>query len=265
MVSGHNARAKRKLEEQLRWWTVVIELCDARLPLSSRNPLLQELLGNKPRLLLLNKADLADPLKMNQWLTELGEKGPVLAVSALNGIGVKKIIVFLEDIFADKREQLAARGVRARPIRAMVVGIPNIGKSSLINQLPGGSQAKTGNKPGVTRGNQWIRIHPKLELLDTPGMLWPKFDDQETGRKLAATGAVKDEVFDQEELAAWLLQWLIVNYPGELERFYGLSPEELTLEGIGRNGMPLKRGRIDTLRRPSLPAGIPRRQGGKGS
>jgi ribosome biogenesis GTPase A len=210
---GHMTKTKRKLEEQLRWVDVVLELGDARLPLSSRNPLLKDLLGKKPRLLLLNKADLADSNKTKPWLDELGKESPVLAISALRGSGIKKITDTLESIMADKRRTMAARGVRARPIRAMVVGIPNIGKSSLINRLTGGSQAKTGNKPGVTRGNQWIRINPKLELLDTPGMLWPKFDDPEVGKKLAATGAVKDEVFDQEELAIWLLQWLKQNYP----------------------------------------------------
>jgi len=242
-------KTKRKLEEQLRWVDVVLELCDARLPLSSRNPLLQELLGNKPRLLLLNKSDLADNNRLKPWLDELAQEGPVIAISAQSGMGVKKISSILEDLMADKRERLAARGVRARPIRAMVVGIPNIGKSSLINQLTGGSQAKTGNKPGVTRGNQWIRINPKLELLDTPGILWPKFDDPQVGKKLAATGAIKDEVFDQEELAVWLLQWLKQNYPQELMEFYKLKEEELDLENIGRKrGCLLSGGRIDTLK-----------------
>ena len=246
---GHMTKTKRKLEEQLRWVDVVLELCDARLPLSSRNPLLQELLRNKPRLLLLNKSDLADNNRLKPWLDELAQEGPVIAISAQSGMGVKKISSILEDLMADKRERLAARGVRARPIRAMVVGIPNIGKSSLINQLTGGSQAKTGNKPGVTRGNQWIRINPKLELLDTPGILWPKFDDPQVGKKLAATGAIKDEVFDQEELAVWLLQWLKQNYPQELMEFYKLKEEELDLENIGRKrGCLLSGGRIDTLK-----------------
>ncbi|NLL53416.1 MAG: ribosome biogenesis GTPase YlqF [Peptococcaceae bacterium] len=246
---GHMTKTKRKLEEQLRWVDVVLELGDARLPLSSRNPLLKDLLGKKPRLLLLNKADLADSNKTKPWLDELGKESPVLAISALRGSGIKKITDTLESIMADKRRTMAARGVRARPIRAMVVGIPNIGKSSLINRLTGGSQAKTGNKPGVTRGNQWIRINPKLELLDTPGMLWPKFDDPEVGKKLAATGAVKDEVFDQEELAIWLLQWLKQNYPQELMGFYNLQEEELNLEGIGqKRGCLISGGKIDTLK-----------------
>jgi len=246
---GHMTRTKRKLHEQIRWVDVVLEICDARLPLSSRNPLLRELLGNKPFLLLLNKADLADAEKTRYWLDILGKDGPALAVSALTGSGIKLIVGTLEKVLAEKMERLAAKGVRERPIRAIVVGIPNIGKSSLINQLTGGSQAKTGNKPGVTRGNQWIRIHPRVELLDTPGMLWPKFDDPQVGRKLAVTGAVKDEVFDQEELSQWLIAWLGQNYREQLEQHYGLPVEEINLESIGRKrGCLVSGGRVDTLK-----------------
>lgn len=246
---GHMTKAKRKLEEQLRWVDVVLELGDARLPLSSRNPLLRDLLGKKPKLLLLNKTDLADSTKTEQWLSCLRKESPVLAVSAVNSTGIKRIVPLLEEIMAEKMERLAGKGVTGRPIRAMVVGIPNIGKSSLINQLTGGAQAKTGNKPGVTRGNQWIRIHQRVELLDTPGMLWPKFDDPEIGRKLAVTGAVRDEVFDQEELAYWLLQWLLKNYPQEIKSYYQLTEEEFTLEGVGRKrGCLISGGRVDTLK-----------------
>jgi len=246
---GHMTRTKRKLEEQIQWVDLVIEICDARLPVSSRNPVLPGLLGNKPRLLLLNKADLADEVKTDQWITKLKKDCPVLAISAVTGFGIKKIISQLEEIISEKRERLAAKGVRARPIRAMVAGIPNIGKSSLINQLTGGAQAKTGNKPGVTRGNQWIRIHPKVELLDTPGMLWPKFDDPQVGRKLAATGAVRDEVFDQEELATWLLKWLLLNYPQQLRNYYSLQDEVPDLEILGRKrGCLISGGRIDTFK-----------------
>ncbi|HHV65212.1 MAG TPA: ribosome biogenesis GTPase YlqF [Peptococcaceae bacterium] len=246
---GHMTKAKRKLEEQLRWVDVVLELGDARLPLSSRNPLLQSLLGKKPKLLVLNKADLADSAKTEQWLLRLGTESPVIAVSAQTRAGINRIVPLLEKIMAPKVERLALKGVGGRPLRAMVVGIPNIGKSSLINQLTGGAQAKTGNKPGVTKGNQWIRIHSKVELLDTPGLLWPKFDDPEVGRKLAATGAIRDEVFDQEELANWLLGWLNLNYPQELQVHYGLAGGELNLENIGqKRGCLLSGGRIDTLK-----------------
>lgn len=245
---GHMTRAKRKLEEQLRWVDVVLELADARLPLSSRNPLLREILGHKPNLLLLNKSDLADSIKTAEWLQELKKENPVLAISAQTNANVKKIIPLIEELMKDKTQRLEKKGVTGRPIRVMVVGIPNIGKSSLINRLTGGSQAKTGNKPGVTRGNQWIRIHKGVELLDTPGMLWPKFEDPEIGRKLAAIGAIRDEVFDQEELAVWLLQWLKNNYLQEILSYYGLTENELDLENIGKKrGCLVRGGQVDTF------------------
>lgn len=246
---GHMTKAKRKLEEQIRWVDVVIELGDARLPLSSRNPLLQGLLGSKPKILVLNKADLADEAKTQKWVEELEKDSPVLVASAATGLGIKKIVPLLEELMVGKMQRLREKGVRSKPIRVMVVGIPNIGKSSLINRLTGGSQAKTGNKPGVTRGSQWIRIHRKVELLDTPGMLWPKFDDPEVGKKLAATGAVKDEVFDQEDLAFWLLNWLRENYPQALSEFYKMPGEEINIESIGRaRGCLVSGGRVDTLK-----------------
>ena len=245
---GHMTKAKRQLADQLRWVDVVIELGDARLPHSSRNPMLMNMIGQKPKIVLLNKADLADPQWTEYWIRELKKTSPVLAVSATSGFGTKKIVPELERLMADKNERLSAKGIRSRSIRAMVVGIPNIGKSSLINQLIGSSKAKTGNKPGVTRGNQWIRIHDKVELLDTPGLLWPKFDDQEIGRKLACAGAIRDEVFDIEEISVWLLEWLKIYYIKSLER-YTDNPQELTLEGIGRSrGCLVKGGQVDTLK-----------------
>lgn len=245
---GHMAKTRRLLEEQLKWVDVVLELADARIPASSRNPLLHKLLGNKARLLLLNKADLADPDQTSRWLKHLRESCPVFAVSATKGSGVKQIVPELEQMIRAKQAKQAAKGIRPQLIKVMIVGIPNIGKSSLINQLTGGAQVKVANKPGVTRGNQWVRIHERVELLDTPGMLWPKFDDLEAGRKLAALGAVKDDVFDLEELAAWALEWLNLHLPQSLAR-YQLEDSEVTLESLGRKrGCLVHGGRVDTLK-----------------
>ena len=226
---GHMAKARRLLIEQLEWVDVVLELADARIPVSSRNPMLNKLLGNKPHLLLLNKVDLADPNWTAKWLTYLRSSSPVYAVSATTGLGVKQIVPELERMVLAKQAKQAKKGIRPQAIKVMIVGIPNIGKSSLINQLTGGAQAKVGNKPGVTRGNQWVRIHERVELLDTPGMLWPKFEEPEVGRKLAALGAIKDDVFDIEELSSWIIDWLKLYSPNTLLR-YQVSDLELTLE-----------------------------------
>jgi len=245
---GHMAKARRLLTEQLRWVDVVIELADARIPFSSRNPMLINLIGNKPKLILLNKADLAEPLWTAKWLEKLRVSGPVYAVSATSGSGIRQIVPELESMFKAKQAKQAQKGIRPQMIKVMIVGIPNIGKSSLINQLTGGSQAKTGNKPGVTKGNQWIRIHERVELLDTPGMLWPKFEDPEAARKLAILGAVKDEVFDNEELSIWMIDWLTKYFPKTLQR-YQKSEMEVTLESIGRQrGCLLHGGRVDVLK-----------------
>lgn len=245
---GHMAKARRLLTEQLKLVDVVVELGDARIPISSRNPLLQELLGSKPKLLLLNKVDLADRDWTEKWLNELRKISAAIAVSAATGNGINRIVPQLEKLAAAKIQQASQKGIRSRAVRAMVVGIPNIGKSTLINQLTGGSQAKTGDKPGVTRGNQWIRIHEKVELLDTPGLLWPKFEDPEIGRRLAATGAVKDEVFDIEELAQWLFSWLKEKYPKIPVCQENEDPENILVDFGRRRGCLVKGGHIDTLK-----------------
>jgi ribosome biogenesis GTPase A len=245
---GHMAKARRLLIEQLQWVDVVLELADARIPVSSRNPMLNKLLGKKSRLLLLNKADLADPNWTTKWLAHLRASSPAYAVSATTGVGVKQILPELEHMVLAKQARQAEKGIRPQMIKVMIVGIPNIGKSSLINQLTGGAQAKVGNKPGVTRGNQWVRIHERVELLDTPGMLWPKFEDPDVGRKLAALGAIKDDVFDIEELSIWVIDWLKVYFPKALLR-YQISDAEVTLESLGRKrGCLIHGGRVDTLK-----------------
>ena len=245
---GHMAKARRLLTEQIKWVDVVLELADARIPVSSRNPMLHNLLGNKPRVVLLNKADLADPIWTAKWLSFLRTSTPVYAVSATTGVGIKQIIPELERMVLAKQARQAEKGIRQQMIKVMIVGIPNIGKSSLINQLTGGAQAKVGNKPGVTRGNQWVRIHERVELLDTPGMLWPKFEEIDVGRKLAALGAIKDDVFDIEELSTWIMDWLKLHSPKALERYRGLD-SEVTLDSLGRKrGCLIHGGRVDTLK-----------------
>jgi len=246
---GHMAKTKKKLIEQLRWVDAVLEVADARLPISSRNPLLSDLMGNKPKIIILNKADLADEEQTQGWCSRLAPEGMVLAVSATTGLGIKKIVPHLDLLLSGKMKALADKGLRPRPFRIMVAGIPNIGKSSLINRLTAGAQAKTGNKPGVTRAAQWIRVHERIELLDTPGMLWPKFEDQEVGRYLAVTGAIRDETVDQESLAQWLLEWLMAYYPDALVRYARLEGEEITLAGIGRRrGCFLSGGVVDLFK-----------------
>ncbi|MDR1604960.1 MAG: ribosome biogenesis GTPase YlqF [Gracilibacteraceae bacterium] len=246
---GHMAKTRHKIAEQLAWMDAVLELADARAPASSRSPLLNGLLRDRPRLLILNKADLADLRRLRSWTTGLGGDYPVLETSAATGQGIGRIVPALDKLAGARRARDAARGLRARPLRVMVVGIPNIGKSSLINRLTGGAPAKTGAKPGVTRGAQWIRLHERLELLDTPGVLWPKFEDGETARKLAATGAIRDEVFDLEELAEWLLRFLRQNYGETLRTCYNTATDEVTLEDVGRRRGRLGRGgEVDALR-----------------
>lgn len=245
---GHMAKARRLLLEQLKWVDVVLELADARIPFSSRNPMLNKILGNKQKLLLLNKADVADPNWTSKWITHLKTNGPTYAISATTGLGIKQIVPELERMVLEKQTRQAQKGIRQQMIKVMIVGIPNIGKSSLINQLTGGAQAKVGNKPGVTRGNQWVRIHDRVELLDTPGLLWPKFEVPDIGKKLAALGAVKDEVFDIEELSVWIIDWLKLNSPNSLLRYQDLEIE-VTLESLGRKrGCLVHGGRVDTLK-----------------
>lgn len=199
---GHMTKALRGMEGDLKLVDAVIELTDARIPRSSRNPALDELLGQKPRLVLLNRADLADPAATERWLRHYRAGGvSALAVDSRSGRGVEKLAPAMRSLLWEKLERLAAKGQATRPIRAMVVGIPNVGKSTFINKTAKRKAAAAGNKPGVTKGRQWITVDKTLELLDTPGVLWPKFQDPAVGEHLAFTGAVKEEILDQEALA----------------------------------------------------------------
>ena len=254
---GHMTKAKRMMQENIKLIDLVIELVDARIPLSSRNPDIDELAGNKSRIVLLNKSDLADPYFNKQWTAYFQEKGAhVLEINSKSGAGVKSIQGLVQEACKEKIERDRKRGIVNRPVRAMVVGIPNVGKSTFINSFAGKACAKTGNKPGVTKGKQWIKLNKGLELLDTPGILWPKFEDQEVGRHLAFIGSMNDEIIIMEELACDLIQELTALYPQALKERYGL--EELgqpidVLKGIAESRKCYAKGEeLDLLKASNL-------------
>lgn len=220
---GHMTKARRMMQENIKLIDLIIELVDARIPLSSRNPDIDELGKNKARLILLNKADLAEDRMNDEWIEYFKEKGySAVKVNSKKGGGIKSIQSVIQEACKEKTERDRKRGILNRPVRAMVVGIPNVGKSTFINALAGKACAKTGNKPGVTKGKQWIRLNKSVELLDTPGILWPKFEDQEVGLKLAFIGSIKDEILQTEELAAELIKFMNSAYPGVLEEKYDI-------------------------------------------
>ena len=224
---GHMAKARRVLEEQLSRSDLVIELCDARLPYSSRNPDLIKMIRGKKHLLILNKSDLANDEATGRWLSYFRQCGGLHAFAVCsNRIQKKRIVSLIEDEAKDLIENAAARGIR-KTVRAMVIGVPNVGKSTFINSLKGSTAAKTGDRPGVTKNTQWIRIHPYLELMDSPGLLWPRLDDQKAARKLCYIGTIKDDVLDLESLTIHLLNDLADTNPGSLEKRYHVSNPDL--------------------------------------
>ena len=243
---GHMTKAKRMMEENIKLIDLIIEVVDARIPISSRNPDIDQLGKNKARLLLLNKSDLADSDQNEAWSRFFQEKGfHVLKLNSRSESGVKGVLPLVMEACKEKIERDKRRGIKNRPVRAMVVGIPNVGKSTFINAFAGKACTKTGNKPGVTKGKQWIRINKSLELLDTPGILWPKFEDQQVGARLAMVGSIKDEILNLEELSLELLKYLHRDYPGLLKARYEIeeSPEPLTmLEQIASNRKCIQKG-----------------------
>lgn len=221
---GHMTKAKRMMQENIKLIDLVIELVDARIPVSSRNPDIDELGKNKSRMILLNKADLAEDKWNDAWAEYFREKGFfVVKLNSKKGGGLKSIQGVIQEACKEKMERDRKRGILNRPVRAMVVGIPNVGKSTFINALAGKACAKTGNKPGVTKGKQWIRLNKQVELLDTPGILWPKFEDQTVGLRLAWIGSIKDEILNTEELAAELTGFLVNSYPDVLKEKYEIE------------------------------------------
>lgn len=221
---GHMAKARREVTEKLKLVDIVFELIDARLPLSSRNPMIDEVIHQKPRLLILNKMDLADETETARWIRYFEAQGDrAVAINSFEGKGLQTVIKAAKEILEPKLERMRSRGIRPGAIRAMIVGIPNVGKSTLINRLAKKNIAKTGNTPGVTKAQQWIKFEKELELLDTPGILWPKFEDKEAGYKLALTGAIKDSIVNMEDLAVYGLRFLEEHYPDRLSERYGLT------------------------------------------
>jgi ribosome biogenesis GTPase A len=248
---GHMAKAKRLLKEDLKLVDVVIEVVDARIPYSSRNPDLMGMIGKKPLLVILNKADLSDFDYNNRWENHFrSKKIEAIAVDSVQGVGTSKIVPAVKKLVGNKTISLGSSGRLPRAPRCMIVGIPNVGKSYLINRLSGRKSAKAENKPGVTKGQQWIRV-ADIELLDTPGILWPKFEDSDVGYRLAVTGAVKEQVYDLESVAGRLSLWLVKYYPSRLKDRYhldfeGMSEPHTILEMIGKSrGLIVQGGRVD--------------------
>ncbi len=224
---GHMAKARREITESLKLVDIAIEICDARIPISSRNPQIKEILGGKPSLLLLNKASLADPAINERWKQYYASIGQnCIFTDCITGEGISKIIPEVREILKDKLAYFESRGMKGRIPRVLIIGITNAGKSTLVNTLSGGKKVKTENRPGVTRQNQWVTVKNSIELLDTPGILWPKFDDERTGLRLAFTGAIRDEILDKEELAVSLCKNLYKLYPDKLLERYKITPEE---------------------------------------
>lgn len=236
---GHMAKARREVTEKLKLVDIVFELVDARLPLSSRNPMIDEVINQKPRLVLLNKMDMADDTETRKWIQYFADRGiKAVALNSFEGKGLAAVTKAAQEILKEKFDRMRAKGMKPRAMRAMIVGIPNVGKSTLINRLAKKNIAKTGNTPGVTKAQQWIKVGKEIELLDTPGILWPKFEEQEIGYKLAVTGAIKDTITNMEDLAVYALRFLATHYPARLKERYGIEfvSENLveTFDAIGQ-------------------------------
>ncbi|CDQ19758.1 ribosome biogenesis GTPase YlqF [Halobacillus karajensis] len=242
---GHMAKAKREVAEKLKLVDFVIELVDARAPRSSQNPMLQSILQEKPKLIVLMKKDLADSQVTNEWIEHFKNEGiPAVAIEANQKQDVQKVVQKAKELGKEKIEKLKAKGIRPRASRAMIIGIPNVGKSTLINRLANKKMAKTGDKPGVTTKQQWIKVKKEFELLDTPGILWPKFEEEEVGYRLASIGTIKDQILPKEDVAAYVLDFLNHTYPDLLEERFGLQNVDDIMEVFESIGK--KRGCLES-------------------
>lgn len=255
---GHMAKTKRQITEQLKIIDAVAEIVDARIPVSSRNPDLMGIIGDKPHMILLNKCDMADPIATAEWIEYYKSQNIIaIPVDCKSGKGINNFKDSVKTLLKDKLIQYREKGMVGKPLRVMAVGIPNVGKSSFINRIAGNSRAKVENRPGVTRGNQWFTVDKELELLDTPGVLWPKFEDKTVGEHLAFTGAVADRILDTELLAMRLLEILVSDYPELLKDRYGITefPEDSydMLCAVGKKrGMMIRGGEVDTERAANM-------------
>lgn len=248
---GHMAKARRLIEGNLKIIDVAIELVDARIPMSSTNPMIGQLLGQKPSIVVMNKADLADTEILKLWTAYYKEQGRmVMALNSKDGKGIKQLVQAVRKLAEPKLVKWRTKGLKSRSVRTIILGIPNVGKSTLINRLAGRNATKTADKPGETKGKQWVHLADNLDLLDTPGVLWPKLEEQKCARRLAATGAISDTVYDMEEVVADLITTLSVRYSEALKKRFKLSEIDedpyKTIERIGRNrGAVLPGNRID--------------------
>ncbi|HIT32192.1 MAG TPA: ribosome biogenesis GTPase YlqF [Candidatus Enterenecus stercoripullorum] len=252
---GHMTKTRRQMEEDVKFVDMVAEVVDARIPVSSRNPDIDSMVGDRSRMMIFNRADQADPEQTARWLAHFRNRGyAVLETDAKTGRGVNQFSAVVKAALKEKMEAWKAKGQVGRLVRVMVVGVPNVGKSTLINKIARKRSAKAGDRPGITRGKQWVRVDSGLELLDTPGILWPKFEDETTGLHLAFTGAVKDEVMDSEALASALMELLRDRYPQALTARYKMDvgPEipgwELLERAARKRGMLISGGEVDTQR-----------------
>ncbi|MCH5211406.1 MAG: ribosome biogenesis GTPase YlqF [Oscillospiraceae bacterium] len=256
---GHMAKTRRLIEDNLKMIDVVVEILDARIPFSGRNPNFDDIIKHKPRLLVMNKSDLADRRKTDMWIAWYNERGiKVIPISCTTGMGINKVLAAARDLVQERINRDAEKG-RTRTLKLMMVGIPNVGKSSLINRLLGKASTKTGDRPGVTKGKQWLRIKGDAELLDTPGILPPKFEDQELAKRLAYTGAIRDEIMNTELLAYSLCEYLRDEYPEEVKTRYKIKDEIAELQGyellelIGRRrGFVISGGEVDMERAANM-------------